>query len=62
MCTDLSSTITFLPVGNAVTTVKSKDNIKIFTIRGTAFEAAEESGGTAATEQGKLCVFMFTMT
>ena len=34
-------------------TCKCNDNIKIFTIRGTAFEAAKTSGGGAASENGK---------
>ncbi|XP_073241935.1 electron transfer flavoprotein subunit alpha, mitochondrial-like [Porites lutea] len=36
--------------GNAVTTCKSNDTVKVFTIRGTAFEAASASGGAAASE------------
>ena len=36
--------------GNAVMTLKSKDAIKILTVRTTAFEADESSGGSAATE------------
>ena len=39
-------------------TCKCNDNIKIFTIRGTAFEAAKTSGGGAASENGKgiMCI------
>jgi len=37
--------------GNAVATVKSKDSIKLITIRGTAFDAAETSGGNATIEE-----------
>ena len=44
--------ITF-SLGNAVTTCKSNDTVKVFTIRGTAFEAASASGGAAASESGK---------
>lgn len=36
--------------GNALATVKSSDAIKIITVRGTAFEAAEPEGGSAAIE------------
>lgn len=38
--------------GNAIATVESSDNIKIITIRGTAFAAAEASGGSASIEDG----------
>ena len=33
-------------------TCKCNDNIKIFTVRGTAFEAAKTSGGGVASENG----------
>ncbi|KAI9253396.1 hypothetical protein BDA99DRAFT_548248 [Phascolomyces articulosus] len=36
--------------GNAIATVKSNDGVKIVTVRGTAFEAAQESGNNAAVE------------
>ncbi|RTR13040.1 electron transfer flavoprotein subunit alpha/FixB family protein [Azospirillum griseum] len=36
--------------GNAIATVQSKDAVKIITVRGTAFEAAATTGGTAAVE------------
>lgn len=38
--------------GNAVTTVKSKDPIKVFTVRGTTFEAATD-GADVSSEDGK---------
>ncbi|KAL0944190.1 electron transfer flavoprotein subunit alpha [Colletotrichum truncatum] len=38
--------------GNAIATVESSDPIKIITIRGTAFPAAEATTGTAAVEEG----------
>ncbi|KAI0406108.1 electron transfer flavoprotein domain-containing protein [Xylaria palmicola] len=38
--------------GNAIATVESSDAIKIITIRGTAFPAAELQGGSAAVEDG----------
>lgn len=36
--------------GNAVQTVKSNDKVKLVSVRGTAFEAAETEGGSAASE------------
>jgi electron transfer flavoprotein alpha subunit len=36
--------------GNALATVQSSDKIKIITVRGTAFEAAADAGGSAAVE------------
>ena len=36
--------------GNALATVQSEDNLKIITVRSTAFEAVPDSGGTAAVE------------
>ncbi|KKJ77828.1 electron transfer flavoprotein subunit beta [Kiloniella litopenaei] len=36
--------------GNALATVQSSDAIKLITVRGTAFEAAAEEGGSAAVE------------
>ncbi|KAH8911356.1 electron transfer flavoprotein alpha [Coniochaeta sp. PMI_546] len=38
--------------GNAIATVESTDPIKIVTIRGTAFPAAEVAGGSAPVEDG----------
>ncbi|KAI1306841.1 electron transfer flavoprotein domain-containing protein [Xylaria venustula] len=38
--------------GNAIATVESSDSVKIITIRGTAFPAAEAQGGSAAVEDG----------
>ena len=38
--------------GNAILTVRSSDKIKIITIRGTAFAAAEASGGSAKITDG----------
>jgi len=37
--------------GNAIITLKSKDAIKVVTVRGTAFEAAKIGSGTAAQEK-----------
>ena len=36
--------------GNALATVQSDDNLKIITVRSTAFEAVADNGGTAAIE------------
>ena len=36
--------------GNAIATVRSKDSKKVITVRGTAFEKAETSGGSGAVE------------
>jgi len=38
--------------GNAIATIQSSDPIKVFTIRGTAFAAAETEGGSASIEDG----------
>ncbi|KAI0009714.1 hypothetical protein F4779DRAFT_358612 [Xylariaceae sp. FL0662B] len=38
--------------GNAIATVESSDAIKIITLRGTSFPAAEPQGGSAAIEDG----------
>lgn len=37
--------------GNALNTVRSKDPVKVFTVRGTAFAAAPGTGGTASLEE-----------
>lgn len=38
--------------GNALSTVKCNEAIKVFTVRGTSFEAAPTDGGSAASEDG----------
>lgn len=38
--------------GNALSTVKCNEAVKIFTVRGTSFEAAEVEGGSASSEDG----------
>lgn len=38
--------------GNAILTVQSSDNIKVITVRGTAFQGVETEGGSAAIEDG----------
>ncbi len=53
--TSIESENTFVrPIyaGNAIATVESSDPIKVITIRGTAFPAAEAAGGSAAVEDG----------
>jgi electron transfer flavoprotein alpha subunit len=50
----IESTDTFVrPIyaGNALATVKSSDEIKVITVRGTAFDAASGEGGSAAIEE-----------
>ena len=37
--------------GNAMATVKTSDSIKVITVRGTSFEAAQEEGGSASIEK-----------
>jgi electron transfer flavoprotein alpha subunit len=37
--------------GNALATVKSKDKIKVITVRATGFDAVADSGGSAAVEK-----------
>lgn len=36
--------------GNAIATVQSSDSVKVITVRGTAFDAVAEEGGSAAVE------------
>ncbi|WP_374608717.1 electron transfer flavoprotein subunit alpha/FixB family protein, partial [Diaphorobacter nitroreducens] len=36
--------------GNAIATVQSADNVKVITVRGTGFDAAPATGGSAAVE------------
>jgi len=36
--------------GNAIATVQSKDSVKIITVRGTAFDSAAATGGSASVE------------
>ncbi|KAK2730701.1 electron transfer flavoprotein subunit alpha [Colletotrichum kahawae] len=53
--TSIESENTFVrPIyaGNAIATVESSDPVKIITIRGTAFPAAEIAGGSASVEAG----------
>ncbi|KAJ7388966.1 hypothetical protein OS493_034604 [Desmophyllum pertusum] len=51
--TEIQSEDTFVRTiyaGNAVLTCKSNDKVKVFTVRGTSFEAANTSGGGAVSE------------
>ncbi|KAJ5191381.1 uncharacterized protein N7498_010366 [Penicillium cinerascens] len=53
--TGIESEDTFIrPIyaGNAILTVQSTDNIKVITVRGTAFQGVETEGGSAAIEDG----------
>jgi electron transfer flavoprotein alpha subunit len=59
--TDIKDEETFVRLiyaGNAVCTVKSKDNVKVFTARGTAFEAADAGTSEAPTEEGVHTIFI----
>ena len=40
--------------GNALSTVKCNESVKILTVRGTSFEPAEVEGGSATSEEGEL--------
>lgn len=46
----LISIFTF--IGNAVQTLKSKDSVKVLTVRGTSFEAETLEGGSTPQEKG----------
>lgn len=43
----------FCVSGNALCTVKCDEKVKVFSVRGTSFEAAATSGGSASSEKGK---------
>lgn len=53
--------------GNALSTVKCNESVKVFTVRGTSFEPAAVEGGSASSEDGTesldkvkhCCLFMF---
>jgi len=51
---DTTTTAFVRPIyaGNAILTVKSTDNTKVITVRGTAFPIPETSGGSASVEEG----------
>jgi len=46
---DADTFVRTIYAGNAIQTLKSKDSVKVVTVRGTAFEAAEMSGSGAET-------------
>eukprot|EP00088_Acartia_fossae_P012568 TRINITY_DN1647_c0_g1_i1.p1 TRINITY_DN1647_c0_g1~~TRINITY_DN1647_c0_g1_i1.p1 ORF type:complete len:336 (-),score=132.60 TRINITY_DN1647_c0_g1_i1:173-1180(-) len=48
---DADTFVRTIYAGNAVMTLRSKDPVKVITVRSTAFEAAAGSGGSAAMEQ-----------
>ncbi|CAK1361429.1 putative electron transfer flavoprotein subunit alpha, mitochondrial [Cercospora beticola] len=53
--TDIEGEDTFVrPIyaGNAILTVQSQDEVKVVTVRGTAFPAGAAEGGSAAVEEG----------
>lgn len=53
--TDIESEDTFVrPIyaGNAILTVQSTDSVKVITVRGTAFPACEQGGGSAEVVEG----------
>ena len=39
--------------GNALSTVKCDEAVKVFTVRGTSFEPAASEGGSATSEDGR---------
>ena len=47
---DSETFIRTIYAGNAIQTLKSKDSVKIISVRGTAFEAAATEGGSAGSE------------
>merc|ERR1712045_332045 len=47
---DSETLVRTIYAGNAIMTLKSKDAVKIMTVRTTAFEADESTGGSAASE------------
>ena len=47
---DAETFVRTIYAGNAIMTLKSKDPVKILTVRATAFDADESRGGSAATE------------
>jgi len=48
---DADTFVRTIYAGNAIMTLRSKDPVKILTVRTTAFEADESSGGSAAQDQ-----------
>jgi len=57
--TDEDTFVRTIYAGNAVQTVKSNDTIKFITVRGTAFPASNNTGGSCSREDGmQLCAFI----
>lgn len=59
----ISDTETFIrPIyaGNAITTVKSLDSVKVLSVRGTAFEKAAIDG-SAPIEDGNVCTVCYRL-
>ena len=54
------SSVCFCLKGNALQTVKSKDKVKVITVRGTAFEPAKIGSNAAATQPGSSTFASFT--
>ena len=50
--TDEDTFVRTIYAGNAVQTVKSNDTIKFITVRGTAFPASSNTGGSCNKEDG----------
>lgn len=48
--------MTLFFLGNILCTVQCDEAIKVFTVRGTSFEAAPTSGGSASLEK---CEYLF---
>ena len=56
---DIENTDTFVRTiyaGNAVTRVQSSDSVKIITVRGSAFAASPDTGGSTPTESGEVFI------
>lgn len=47
--------------GNAICTVKCDETVKVFSVRGTSFEAAATSGGSASSEKGECSFEVFCL-
>ena len=48
---DVETFVRPIYAGNAMATVKTSDSLKVITVRGTSFEAAQEDGGSASIEK-----------
>lgn len=63
ICTDGTDAfqIYFSFIGNALSTVKCNESVKVFTVRGTSFEAASTEGGNATSENGTVNILQSTI-